>query len=126
MLKFLVPLFAVVSMVSCKEVTQPIVCDAQKFAVNKVANVFSANLECANIAAMEADLNKQLESLKLCAPAGTIATQSSLPSLICPAAVNYVVGFGVGKLPSTWECKGGLAADKLSSVLLNSCLKIPL
>lgn len=122
-MKKILPLFFALSFVSCtKDTLKPIACDAQKMAVNKIAAVFATTLQCNGLTALETDLNKQLEPLKLCE---SVTVQSTLADFLCPGATKYILDFGIAKLPAAWECKGGIAAEKLNAVLTDACMNIP-
>jgi hypothetical protein len=110
-------IFLFVSCMPAKEV----VCDAQKAAVTHISGVFGEKLQCTNVAAIEADLNKQLEPLKLCTSQSFIIPPP-VRDAICPVAVDFVVKFGVSQLPASWGCKGGIAAGELREVLSKACL----
>lgn len=95
-------------------------CDKIKPVSDAAAMSFAKALDCKGTDAMKTDF------IKFCADKGLCkqsleGLEGPIASLVCPVLVKYVVDFGTGKLPATWQCSG----EPAEQALLAACMMIP-
>lgn len=95
----------------------PAECEKIKPATDAVAMSFAQTLDCKGTDAMKADFLKFAERNGMC----TEQLEGPIANMICPILARYVVGFGVGKLPTTWQCSGQPAEAALAA----ACKMLP-
>lgn len=100
-------------------VKQP-VCAAQKAIVLGAANVVSTTLNCTNRGAIEADITKAIDGLKLCPD---VSAKGPIGSIICPLVTTAVTGLIKDKAPSAWGCKVN-DASKVADLLKTACIAV--
>src|SRR4051812_1945072 len=79
-------------------------CDIAVQGLTGAAKGIADTLHCENLPAVAATLTKPVKELKLCEGS---TTQGLVGDLVCPQAAKFVVGLGLGNLPSEWKCSGG-------------------
>ncbi len=104
------------------------ICDAGKKAATLLTAEVAVDLDCADTAAIQADIEKKLVDLKVClapAPTPTVAVKALSPigDIICKPVVDALVASLVVQIPATWQCKGGKVSDDLKAKLLAQCSK---
>jgi len=81
----------------------------------------SVALACSDYKAMQEDLRKPIDNLKLCdkeMAAGVVG------SLVCPPVASYLTKLGVESLPARWGCKGGVASKSLEVFMATNCKRV--
>lgn len=94
-------------------------CDAGKTAATIVAAQAAVELECSNVAAIKADLEKKLVDLKVC----EAKTESVLGEALCRPVIEGLFLGAVGTLPAEWGCTGGELAATAKAKLIAACAK---
>lgn len=113
-----------------KEEVKTKICDTGKKAATLITAEVAVSLDCANTAAIQADIEKRLVDLKVCEAPKPAATTSSLKTLgaigdvVCKPVVDGLVAGLLTQVPSAWECKGGKVSDELKLKLLEQCSKV--
>ena len=110
---------------SCK--TQPApeaapYCGILFSAVTGTAQGVALAFDCANVAAIAADLSAPIQKLNLCPKDGEKAL-GTIGDTVCPQAAEFVASVGVGALPTKWECKGGKPVGDLTAFVATQCKK---
>lgn len=113
----ILPLFFLLN--SCTSSSETLCKSAVKAAVRAAEGVATV-LQCENLAAVAADLTTPIREMKMCEGVQV----GMIGDLICPEIADYVVGFGVNRLPEEWECKGGFAGDQAKDAIKNACLSV--
>jgi len=103
-------------------------CDLGKTATSLVAAQISTSLECKNLDAVKADIEKKLVDLKICeakpeATAQTMAAKSAIGDVICKPVIDGLTAGLIGQIPKAWECSGGSVTEDLKLKLLEACNK---
>lgn len=113
---FLVILMSMLFLVGC---TKDKVCDAGKTAAGVVSAQVAVQLDCKNVSAIQADVEKLLVAAKVCEvkPSGTIG------AVICQPAVDGLVNTLLKTIPPSWECSGGAITEAGKAKLLEVCQK---
>jgi len=94
-------------------------CDDTKRATDIAAQKMANVLNCRNPEAIAKDLQGQVEKANLCEN----REQGALGEAICRPVSSYVVAQLVKKLPASWECQGGEAADMTVNALYTACVQ---
>lgn len=79
-------------------------------AFTAVSGMLATTLSCSNSAAIKTDLYAFAETKGIC----QADARGPIASMVCPVVVQWVVGFGVGKIPATWGCTGAASEAALS------------
>jgi len=87
---------------------QVIGCSAETSATSALAAFIGMQGVCSNLSAIQGDIQSYLGKANLCAAAVVPATSKGLKgpigNVICPLAVNSVLGVIGSKVPATWGC----------------------
>lgn len=98
------------------------VCTAQDRVVTASSNLLVAKLNCANPAAVRADVLTFVQKANMCKPAdGNF--KGPIGNLLCGTITDGVMVKLQGKIPPAWECTGGVAAADTRAQLLALCQK---
>ncbi len=107
-------------------------CTMETNAITAAAQSISNTLQCANVAAVQADLTKAIGNLNICkivaqatATPGSVQMKGLIANLICPLASSAVVGFATQAVPAGWGCTVSTAADQVKGALTAACELIP-
>jgi len=120
-MKFMFSLLAVlVMLVSCSQTQK---CDIQDKLVLGMSNAVVKNLQCSNLDAIKADIDKVVGKIGLC-KAQTAGQQSPIGDL-CALIVDPIVDLAVGQaIPVAWGCTGGSTKDALKVYLKEACQQL--
>jgi hypothetical protein len=114
-------------------------CQAEQLMTAAAASVVASSLTCSGAAAIQTSLQQALGNANYCASSTAASTQvkttalqakvaqpqGAIATLVCPLAVNVVVGYLSSSVPSAWGCSGSADAGVLGSALSVACLAIP-
>ncbi len=105
-------------------------CVAETNAIAAAAKSISSTLQCANVAAVQADLTKVVGNLNLCklvsvAPAGSVQLKGVMANMLCPLVASGVVGGATMLIPPAWGCVASTAASSVQANLISACELIP-
>ena len=96
------------------------VCDTAKAVSSVLASQIAFQLDCKDMAAVQADIDKKLVKLHVCDPAVPVA-MSPFGDVVCPSLVAALVGGAVTTLPVSWQCSGGPAGQAAMDKLVAFC-----
>ena len=131
MRNLLVILAFVFATVGCtKEEAKEVLCDTGKTAAGILSAQVAVQLECKNVDAIRADIEKKLIDLKMCAapapapePAGLFAAKSAIGDALCKPIVEGLVAGLLTQVPAAWECSGGKLTEDAKLKLIEACSK---
>lgn len=95
-------------------------CEAEKIAVYGISTAIVSQLQCTNVAAVQADVRKIVEKAGLCEKKGPIA------DLVCPVIGEIVVSQLANQVPATWQCDTSSAQKNLKDVIVTACKLLPI
>lgn len=123
-------LFATLSAGCTKEAAKEVLCDTGKTASAILSAQIAVQLDCKNVDAIRADVDKKLIDLKVCeapkppAPApGVISSMSAVGDVICKPVVDALFAGALTQIPATWGCTGGKLAEDAKLKILAACSK---
>lgn len=126
----LLVIFALVfAVVGCtKEEAKVVLCETGKTAASLLSAQVAVQLECKNIDAIKADIEKKLVDLKVCeapapAPTGALSTKSVIGDALCKPVVEGLIAGLLTQVPAAWECTGGKLTDDAKLKLFEACAK---
>ena len=97
-------------------------CIVQNQGTAVVTGVIVAQLQCSNVAVVQADVLAAFEKLNLCPAAKT----GPIADSICPAVTQMAVGFLADQaIPASWGCSAANAKAALASAVEAACKKLP-
>lgn len=119
------------TLVGCtKEEVKDKLCDAGKTAAGIVAAQVSVELDCKNVDAVRADIEKKLLESKICEKkaepvegAQLMKAASVVGDAICTPVVDGLLAGLLTQVPAAWECSGGKVAEDVRLKLIASCSK---
>lgn len=114
--------------------TPPVVsvvgCSVETVVTGALAAAIASNLTCSNSSAIQASIQGALGKINLCAAATTQANikaikasgkmQGIIGDIVCPLAVEAVMGTLSTAVPSAWGCSS-LTTTSLNGVLAQAC-----
>lgn len=110
-----------------KQQAKDVLCDTGKTASGLLSAQIAVQLDCKNVDAIRADIEKQLVSLKICeAPkpaANLMSAKSAIGEAICKPVIDALAAGALTQIPAGWECKGGQVTDDLKLKLYAACTK---
>lgn len=133
-MRFLLVVLLALPIVSCTQIKEA-GCAVGTLVVHTSVPVLAGALECANQAAVEADLHKILNVTGLCAlspnPNATVGPKGSgsvagISPVLCAFVSNAVASFAAKGIPAAWQCQATSASGSLAAVIGAACLAIPL
>ncbi len=105
-------------------------CDTGKTAAGLLSAQIAVQLECKDVDAIKADVEKKLVELKVCEapapvvqPAGMVKPLSAIGDVVCTSVVTGLTTGLLTQIPSAWGCTGGKLTDELKTKLLEACSK---
>lgn len=110
-------LLVVLTLTSCTSLKPG--CIIQDKLAGIAADVVASKLQCANPAAVQADMKELVKGFGLC-KTGPIA------DVVCPMLVDSVVNkVVVGVIPASWNCSAMDAKALVKDALTSACKQIP-
>lgn len=113
--------------------TKTDLCETGKAAAGLLAAQISVQLECKNVDAVKADVEKKLIELKVCEappapapvvePAGLVKPLSAVGDVVCTSVITGLTSGLLTQIPSAWGCTGGKLTDEIKAKLLEACSK---
>lgn len=135
-MKYLLLILSVL-VVSCTSKTttdpnpvQTVGCSIEGDLTTAFANSVSQLLTCTDVTAIQVDLLNALGKANLCAkstPAVTSKTVSPkgvIGDIVCPLAVQSVMGLVGTKVPVGWKCTPAAGTSGLNAALVATCSKV--
>ena len=105
-------------------------CGVEGILVTQISNSISANLQCSNIDQVNADILAQVQKLNVC-NASLPKPQASakkgekmkgvLGPFVCPLATSSIMNYLQAKIPSAWNCSGGVVLSALNDQISQAC-----
>lgn len=122
-MKYLLVLVLTVLLGACSFFQQP-GCFLQEQLVGVAASAVSETLQCADLAAVKADLDEVVGKVGMCEK--TVYQTGQLADTVCPIVTGMVVGFVTeNAVPVKWKCSATNAKSKVAEALLDACKKLP-
>ena len=105
-------------------------CQAETNAIGAAAQKIAVVFQCANVAAIQADVTKFIGNLNVCnlvAPAaqGSVQMKGAIANMLCPLVSSAAIGFATQSIPASWGCTASVAADQVKAALISACELIP-
>jgi len=107
-------------------------CSVEQVVSGALAASIGTGLQCANLTAIQADLQGALGTANLCATSvaqaqskveGKQPMKGVVGDLVCPLAVNTAMGLINTKIPAAWGCKV-TSGSNIGSVLSAACIAV--
>lgn len=131
-MKFLICFLFLFATLGCtKEAAKEVLCDTGKTASALLSAQVAMQLDCKNVDAIRADIEKKLVDLKVCeapkpmptlAP-GALTAMSAVGDVVCKPIVEAIFAGMLTQVPVGWGCSGGKLADDAKLKLLAACSK---
>lgn len=117
MKKLLLMLVVAISFASCTK--EGIKTEASKFITENVSKVIVAELECAQVDAVKADVKAQVDKLL------KINAETSFGASFCNSMVDLAVPQLIKSgVPATWECTAATATANVVELAKKGCAKL--
>ncbi len=136
-MKFLVSALVLLSFTGCTK-SNTAVCTVATTMSSLVSAQIALQLTCSNLSAVQASVDAQLVSLKVCEAASTavspvMAQQSGIPiarpmsvigSALCPPVIDALATGAFAQIPAAWGCStGGALTQTVKAQILAACIK---
>lgn len=115
-------------------------CDVETAVTAGFAGSIATAFTCSNQAAIQSSLQTALGNVNLCAANPSVAAVTSaqitakkalakaaspmgiVGSLVCPLAINTIVGFATAQIPTAWGCTASASASDIVAALTTACV----
>ncbi len=135
-MKFLIAALVLLSFTGCTK-PSPVGCAVATTISSLVSAQIATQLTCSNLSAIQATVDAQLVTLKICdaaaaavapimAPSGMPVAKpmSTVGAIICAPVIDALANGAVAQIPAAWGCTtGGILTETIKAQILAACIK---